>query len=329
MGGLINSIIIQKSNFANDIPLEECEKKEGNCIVRFQRPARVSPLEHFIRFFSDMRDGVTKAADNLCDLDGNLPVIINVKGHRLTTGEDKFGRPEGKLTDADKDLPVGAEVVPIFFRAAPAEASQSASTTSDASDATTNNSKKAPPVPSTVGRPPLFNAQQPLTSKQAPLPPSRNGRPELDSTDQLLSLNAAEIVQLWQPHSLSPEDSPASLPAEDQRPVAAAAPPPAPPLGRPNISNNSSAMPSRPAQDLVRPALQEQNAAEKSSADQLLNEIRTGFKLRATVANAKREPTVEAKTDPTFNQALIDKQKSRRNAIEGNDAKGDSTEWDD
>ena len=116
MSGSITAIIIQKNNFAKNIPLEECEKKEGTCVLRFQRPAAASALESFIRFFSDLREGVTKAKDKLCDLEGELPILISVKGHILITKEkDQFGHIQGKFTKTSKHLPVGGKKSRFFL----------------------------------------------------------------------------------------------------------------------------------------------------------------------------------------------------------------------
>jgi hypothetical protein len=330
MSGSITAIIIQKNNFAKNIPLEECEKKEGTCVLRFQRPAAASALESFIRFFSDLREGVTKAKDKLCDLEGELPILISVKGHILITKEkDQFGHIQGKFTKTSKHLPVGAEEVPIFFRKSESSASQSAEppsgewksinlpppppklTMDEIAAFEKNDQPPSGKAPSTSG------SEQPATpaKSSSSSPPSRPPPAiPIQLPTALQPITSEQLTALEQnlapqntrpPLTLPSEDNPPPMPPGFQSPATAPVlslkvhdvppPPPPAPLGGLTAPKNGSATEPGTSQDSKRPSLQSQNEAKKSPLEQMNDLIVKGVKLRRTGVN----PEIKLEGDAT------------------------------
>lgn len=106
MGGQIIGIIIKDKNFAKGIELEECEKKDGSLIIRYQRPTDVGLLKQIKRFFTDIHKGVTKAQDTLYNLEGkSLPMTIHVKGRDLKIKRDIVNVINGKMALVEEDQP--------------------------------------------------------------------------------------------------------------------------------------------------------------------------------------------------------------------------------
>lgn len=332
MSGSITGIIIQKNNFAENIPLEECEKKEGTCIVRFQRPAAANPIESFIRFFSDIRDGVTKTkgALTLFGKDGKLPRLINVKEYVVVIKEINADSAQGILTGYGKDLPGKGSMISIVFKPPIDEhlgANKNTGHTNEAS-APPALGKKIAPVPPPIGnRPSLSTAQQLPNGNQAPQPPSREGRPALTSTEESFSLPAQESIRLPSPPprltseqltafeqnlapqktrpplTLPPEDNPPPLPPGFQSPAETdislqpSAAPPAPPPPELSGLNSASAKPLNSAQVTSQTNLQPKQEAAKP--EDLHNQIRGGVTLKKTDKNAVRSGE-ENSAEPTL-----------------------------
>ena len=77
-------LILEKSSFPAHIALEECERLEKtedqkDAIVRFQRPKATGNFEKFVRFFTDLLHGVTKANGELLNRP-DIPSVVNVRG---------------------------------------------------------------------------------------------------------------------------------------------------------------------------------------------------------------------------------------------------------
>lgn len=311
MGKMISAIIIEKSSFPKNTQIEECEKKEGNYILRFQRPAATSLRENCVRFFSDLFNGVTKAQDMLCNLEGKLPPVINIKGQSVIINKQSKDSAEGKLTSYDKNLPVGAENIAIFMRHAEKhpEANQNTNQTNDAYAPLANSARVAPPPPSIAGRPPLSTARSATIVNQAPPPPSRDGRPKLSSANEGVAVRAAESKPLPPP---PPRIRPADLTALEQNhePINLRPPPSPPPSGEPITLNNGSAKKSATSQD------NEQN----------LKELIQSVKLKINQINPRQGQ--QAGLDLSPQNALLNKVISMRKDIEGDDKKPKDEDWE-
>ncbi len=77
-------LILEKSSFPAHIELEEYERPEKtadqkDAIVRFQRPKATGKFEKFVRFFSDLLHGVTKAKGKLLNRP-HIPGVIHIRG---------------------------------------------------------------------------------------------------------------------------------------------------------------------------------------------------------------------------------------------------------
>lgn len=306
MGGMIKGIIIEKSNFSKNTPVEECEKEDKDgYIVRFQRLADVSLSEKFVRFFSDIFDGVTKAKDAmLCNLEGNLPPFVSIKGHTIIIKDQKEKSAEGWLQDYNKHLPVGAENISIFLRAPEQDpaASQATSQTNDVLPLPSNGTRVAPAPPSTDGLPPLSTTQQGPIANLAPPLPSREGHPELTSANK--SVNEP-VAQGNPPVFSAPADyAPPTLPENYQQTA--------------TTENELTSSPMRAKVD------ENKNPSKKT----ILDQIKEGIPLRKTTENARPEPTAPLKSsiDTDYNMDLLNRVKSMRKAIEGNDKKDDE-DW--
>jgi hypothetical protein len=80
--GEVNKILIQQSTFAPDVVVEECERVEGEYLLRFARVKDVGVGERISRFIDDLFTGTKKAKGCLCDRQ-NLPAHVYIGGRRL------------------------------------------------------------------------------------------------------------------------------------------------------------------------------------------------------------------------------------------------------
>ncbi len=80
-------LILEQSSFPDHIALEECERlgkttDQQDAIIRLQRPRAASKFEKFVRFFSDLLNGVTRAKGELIKQPNKIPEIIHIRGVR-------------------------------------------------------------------------------------------------------------------------------------------------------------------------------------------------------------------------------------------------------
>lgn len=112
----ISNIIVQKDLYSQEMPLEECEQKMGAFVYRFRRPTNVTPFESFVRFFSDILDGVTKAKDNLCNRERTLPDLIHIRGQKLQIARDSSSELIwGSISDDKKSTKPALKIAITFL----------------------------------------------------------------------------------------------------------------------------------------------------------------------------------------------------------------------
>ncbi len=97
-----NTIIIQKSQWPSNVEVEECERVEGDYLIRFARARDVGVGERITRFFEDLFTGTKKAKGFLCDRE-RLPAHVFVGGRSLVVKQDK-AHPAGA---EDKKIDIG------------------------------------------------------------------------------------------------------------------------------------------------------------------------------------------------------------------------------
>lgn len=246
MGELIKGIYIEKTSLPNDVPVEECEKVEDGFVYRFQRRTDVSALERFLRIFSDLFDGVTKAQGRLCKASEKLPDLISIKGHQIPIKSQSADGAIGVSTSHKRPWPKAFDTIDIFFRRDAAGTVTAANPAGGANNSA-QPAKQAPPAPpSRAGRPPLGHAENvaPPLKQAPPAPPSTEGRPKLgNQADAQRPLPAAKAlpdapgIQLPAPPPRLTEAALATMVAGEAVPApmpSAVAPqdqvPPAPPL---------------------------------------------------------------------------------------------------
>lgn len=77
-----NKILIQQSHLPPSVAVEECERVEGEYLIRFARAKDVGWGERFVRFFDDLITGTRKAKGFLCDR-AALPAHAFIGGRSL------------------------------------------------------------------------------------------------------------------------------------------------------------------------------------------------------------------------------------------------------
>lgn len=333
MGDSISGIIIKKSSFDKGTQVEECEQKtKDNFIVRFQRPASVSTLEHIFRFFSDMLDGVTKVKESLCDKEA-LPSMINVKGRVVKIQKQTDYGAEGTFTEVDKHSQIGGKKVTIVFLQPPEKESpaaiQKTSLAKDASGTQAVGRESAPLPPPRENRPPLSNAQQPPTGIQPPELPSRDGRRNLNAANEGVPVRATQNIVLPPP---PPPITFKKLTELEQN---------LKPADRSDSRNQTQSRPQSKQGNLNDQIIQGfklrktegktiQNAEENSTKPTVLDQIKQGVQLRKAEVNPKKEPLVDANSDPQSPlEILKNKMASIKRAHESDENEGDSAEWDE
>lgn len=163
----IRSIIVQKDLYSQEMPLEECEQKMGAFVYRFRRPTNVTPFESFVRFFSDIFGGVTKAKDALCDKENLLPSLVNVNGRQIKIARDSSSNSiYGSIND-DKQPTKSSRIAITFL--GPSEEHLGASKNGSQTNALGNGAIAAPPPP------PAAPALGALTTKIGSASSQKNG----------------------------------------------------------------------------------------------------------------------------------------------------------
>lgn len=274
MGELIQGICIQKSNLPKNAPVEECEKVEDGFVYRFQRRTDVSPIERFLRIFSDLFDGVTKARGTLCHASEKLPDLIYVRGHAIPIKDQSERGATGISTAHQKPWPRAFDTIDIIFKAPSSEIAGAAKP----AEATRNSAAAAKPAPAPSSRegrsgpghpadapqplPPanrrtdandVIPPQQNAAAKQAPPPvPARDGRRRLGDPESADAIQPAPPpAQNAAPPAANPDDLVLAQVRPDVAPQAQVPQdpiPPAPPLPA-EIKMEAPPAPPLPAKD--------------------------------------------------------------------------------
>ncbi len=351
MGKFITGIRIERNSAPVDIPVEECEKiDDDGYIVRFQRAADVGIGERFLRFFSDLFDGVTKAKGFLCDPSREIPDRIFVKGKDICvthrTGEEATGIwSEVSRNARTKEREINIEIIlkPDAHADAKGHNAQVATPTPPSGKSTVVSIPLPPAVkPSPVAAtaptvvvtvPQALNATQTTQASPEARPkppiPSRDTRPALGT--QSTTTNAAATSQAPRDENIVPPPPAPPLPPADllSRPGTQSAPlKRAPGMAIPaNRQQEEQAKESTPIQ--TRGAAPEgPNAKMLQDASKKLRPVETresGTRTSTQTSTVNQSPEGTALLN-AINQRFKAVQSAPKNAV-GNDSDNDN--WDE
>lgn len=255
MGELIKGIRIHKSTYAEGAPVEECEKIERGVVIRYQRRTDVSLGERFLRIFSDLFNGVTKAKGKLCNLANKLPDEIFVKNYSIPIKSQADNYAVGLVYDPGKNWMDTERDIKIVFIDERSDTTVGRAQSGDIVNQIAT--KHAPPdVPPRDGRPPLTPSREGRRPLQTAAEATEDkfealisaGMPDLPATPPLPEpIERQAIASSIAENIVAAPETPAMLATQQ-----AELPPPEPPPMPDNLLKRKSPTPLT-AQNAQRP----------------------------------------------------------------------------